>query len=147
MISGDIWQFTVDESLDSLEIESAYVGDLNNPEGKKRVGGKNDVGRVGYGYYIGKYEVTNEEYATFLNNAARYNDDYGLWNPNMSLKNIIREGNEGNWFYKSVADMERHPVTNVSWKDAARFSNWMTSGSINIGTYGSIQIANDYEAY
>ncbi len=145
VILGDTWQFTVDDSFDSLEIESVYVGDVNNPNGKKTVGGKNDVGSVGYGYYIGKYEVTNDEYATFLNNAARYNDEYGLWSPNMASKNIVREGEEGNWVYKSVADMERHPVTNVSWKDAARFSNWMTSGSIDIGTYGNINSNNSYQ--
>ncbi|WP_413314201.1 MULTISPECIES: SUMF1/EgtB/PvdO family nonheme iron enzyme [unclassified Prochlorococcus] len=145
VVLGDTWQFTVDTSSDSLEIESVYVGDVNNPNGKKTVGGKNDVGSVGYGYYIGKYEVTNDEYATFLNNAARYSDEYGLWSPNMASRNIIREGEEGNWVYKSVDDMERHPVTNVSWEDAARFSNWMTSGSVDIGTYGNINSNNLYK--
>ena len=102
VITGETWQFTVDDKVDFIEIESVYVEDLGNPEGRKRVGAKRDVGEVDYGYYIGKYEVTNEEYSVFLNSTARYGDIYGLWNPDMASKNIRREGEEGNWVYSSV---------------------------------------------
>ena len=62
IVEGDIWQFRVDDRLDYLEIPSVYIDDLNNPNGRKKVGAKKDVGSVDYGYYIGKYEVTNEEF-------------------------------------------------------------------------------------
>ena len=55
-------------------------------------------------FYIGKYEVTNREYAEFLQ-AASYKAPPG-WNP----------ANEG------AADQ---PVTNVDWTDADTYSKWL----------------------
>ena len=83
--------------MDYLEIPSVYIDDLNNPNGRRSWA--KDVGSVDYGYYIGKYEVTNEEYTVLLNAvASNSNDPRGLWNQNM---NILR-GEQGNWIYNSI---------------------------------------------
>ena len=51
--------------------------------------------------------------------------------------NISRNGNKGNWKFSVSEGKERHPVNYVSWMDAARFCNWLTTGHINIGVYGN----------
>ena len=41
-------------------------------------------GAVAYNYNIGKYDVTNAQYAEFLTAKATSSDPYGLWNSSMS---------------------------------------------------------------
>jgi formylglycine-generating enzyme required for sulfatase activity len=95
-------------------------------------------GAVGYSYQIGKYEVTNAQYGSFLNAAAQ-TDNYGLYNENMSSYGISRSGNSGNYTYSVTTVLANRPVVYVSWFDAARFANWMMngqgSGSTEIGAY------------
>ena len=55
-----------------------YVGDINNNADS------NGFGSVNYGYYLAKYEVTNSEYAEFLNSVAK-TDTNGLYINNMSF--------------------------------------------------------------
>jgi len=55
-------------------------------------------------YYIGKYEVTNEQFARFIN-ATGYNADGNL--------EACRNPNKANY-----------PVVYVSWKDAAAYCRW-----------------------
>jgi sulfatase modifying factor 1 len=93
-------------------------------------------GAVGYDYRIGQYEVTNAQYAAFLN-AVASSDPNDLYNPNMTSDprgGIIRLGNEGSYIYTPKANMSFKPVNFVSWYDAARFSNWMTNGQGAGGT-------------
>jgi len=40
VVTGDRWEFTVNNLVNKVEIESVYVGDLNNPNGRKRVDAK-----------------------------------------------------------------------------------------------------------
>jgi hypothetical protein len=95
-------------------------------------------GAVGYSYQIGKYEVTNAQYGSFLNAAAQ-TDNHGLYNENMSSYGISRSGNSGNYTYSVTTVLANRPVVYVSWFDAARFANWMMngqgSGSTEIGAY------------
>ena len=42
------------------------------------------VGGVDYTYRISKYEVTNNQYSTFLNAVAGLGDPHGLYNTNMA---------------------------------------------------------------
>lgn len=99
-------------------------------------------GAVAYAYQIGKNEVTISQYAEFLNNAAK-TDANGLWNSNMgssaNIAGITRDGNSGSFIYTVVTGSGLRPITNVSWFDAARFTNWMHngqgSGSTETGAY------------
>jgi formylglycine-generating enzyme required for sulfatase activity len=97
-------------------------------------------GSVAYAYRIGKYEVTNAQYAVFLN-AVAASDPYGLYNPNMGLNargGIVREGTDGAYVYTVKEDMGDTPVNYVSWYDAARMANWMTNGQGSGGTESGV---------
>ncbi|MSU59757.1 MAG: PEP-CTERM sorting domain-containing protein [Pedosphaera sp.] len=87
-------------------------------------------GAVGYDYGIGKYEVTLNQYSTFLN-AVGATDTYGLYNANMAanvnIAGIARSGVSGSYTYAVIGSGAR-PVTYVSWYDSARFVNWLQNG-------------------
>src|ERR1700741_4624426 len=81
-------------------------------------------GAVGYAYSIGTYEVTNAQYAEFLN-AKASSDPYLLWNSYMEmpgqLGGISRSGSPGSYSYSAIAGRENMPVNYVSFYDTLRF--------------------------
>jgi len=87
-------------------------------------------GGVGYNYSIGQYDVTLNQYATFLSAVAQ-TDTHALYNPNLATDlnsaGISRTGSSGSYIYAVIGNGLR-PVTYVSWFDAARFSNWLQNG-------------------
>lgn len=110
-------------------------------------------------FEIAKYEVTNVEYAAFLNSVARYDDPYSLY----SLVGAshfwggiyrVRDAHNATWRYFVKKGYERLPVTFVSWLDSARFVNWLhfgrpdsgyakigtTEGSADIGAYDTSSV-------
>ena len=101
-------------------------------------------GAVAYAYQIGKHEVTNAQYATFLNaadpNGANAN---GVYNANMGSNPrggiTYTAGAASGAKYTLRTSMGDKPVNYVSWYDAARFANWMMngqgSGSTEVGAY------------
>jgi formylglycine-generating enzyme len=97
-------------------------------------------GAVAYSYSIGTYEVTNSQYAEFLN-AKAADDPFGLWDPDMSSSQggITRSGTPGGFSYGVIAGREDMPVNAVSFYDGMRFANWMSngqaSGDTEIGSY------------
>jgi len=66
-------------------------------------------GAVGYAYNIGKYEVTAAQWAAVIAAAP------GV-------------GNAGSW-------TGSQPTAGTSWNEAAKFCNWLTSGSAIVGYY------------
>ena len=87
-------------------------------------------GAVPYDYWIGKYEVTNAQYAEFLNAKAK-SDPLLLWGPAMQFEpmgGIDRSGPEGNFTYTAKPKRANHPVGFVTWYDAVRFTNWLNNG-------------------
>jgi hypothetical protein len=98
------------------------------------------VGAVNYTYYIGHYEVTNNEYALFLNSVAEadpnslylmesgYDDDDNYYE-NYPMSNvrsgITRSGTSGNYVYSVKTNYGNKPVNNVTWLSAARYCNWL----------------------
>lgn len=107
-----------------ITIDSVYVGNIGNANDSTGYGG------VNYGYSIGKYEVTLNQYNTFLN-AVAATDTYSLYNPSMAtdwrIAGIERGGTSGSYTY-SVIGSGNHPVCLVSWFSAARFVNWLQNG-------------------
>ena len=86
--------------------------------------------RVDYTYKIGKYEVTNAQYAEFLN-AVAATDTYGLYNLDMEPVyggGITRSGTSGSYTYSAIAGREDMPANYVSFYDALRFANWLNNG-------------------
>ena len=81
-------------------------------------------------FYMGKYEVTNKQFAEFLN-------DYGsdkIKTSEFAGKEMIKEsaGSE-NWgltksgsFWKPASTYENHPVIYVSWYGATEYAKWLS---------------------
>ncbi len=86
-------------------------------------------GSVAYTYNIGQTEVTNAQYAAFLN-AKAASDPFGLYNINMagSFGGITRSNSPGSYTYAPVAGRANNPVGFVSFWDATRFANWLHNG-------------------
>jgi formylglycine-generating enzyme required for sulfatase activity len=81
-----------------------------------------DCGSVPYGYYVSKYEITNAQYAEFLNAVAE-DDEPAFFAPT----GIIREGVSGSYAYTAAAGYANQPV-GIWWDDAMRFANWLNNG-------------------
>jgi autotransporter-associated beta strand protein len=118
-----------------ITIDWVTVGDPGN------AADTTGFGSVGYTYRISTYEVTNQQYASFLN-AVAATDTYSLFNPSMAnfeKGGIVRSFDSGRANYTVKSDMGNKPVNYVSWLDAARFANWMHngqgSGSTETGAY------------
>lgn len=93
-------------------------------------------GKVEYIFEIGKHQITNAQYARFLNATAIYSDPYGLYNVNMEnglFGGIERIKKDEGYFYEPLAEYHNLPVVYVSWFDAARFCNWLHFGEPAIG--------------
>jgi formylglycine-generating enzyme required for sulfatase activity len=91
----------------------------------------NNLGVVNSLYRIGKYEVTNTQYAKFLNSVATTNDR-GLYDIRMSSSSyggITRSGLSPNFVYSVKTNMENKPVVFVNYLSAVRFINWMHNGA------------------
>jgi formylglycine-generating enzyme required for sulfatase activity len=99
-------------------------GNANDPNTGNLYGG------VPYNYSLGKYDVTVGQYTAFLNAVAKA-DPHSLYNPLMAtylnIAGIARNGPYGSYTY-SVIGSPNHPITFVSWGDAARFANWLSNG-------------------
>ncbi|MDX2146543.1 MAG: SUMF1/EgtB/PvdO family nonheme iron enzyme [Planctomycetota bacterium] len=109
----------------SIHIPTVSIGNANNA-----VDFSSGLGFVGYAYNIGQTEVTNAQYAAFLNAVAR-TDAHGLYyEPGMvgPFGGIIRNGSPGSYTYATIASRENHPVTYVSFWDTVRFANWLHNG-------------------
>ena len=91
-----------------------------------------NCGSVGYTYFIAKHEVSNSQYAEFLNSTAR-SDPFGLYNTSMgsdgTYGGITRSGEDGSYSYEAKQDFEDKPVVYVSFYDALRFANWLNNGT------------------
>jgi formylglycine-generating enzyme required for sulfatase activity len=116
----------------AVTMDWVFVGNPGNPPDTARncLGMAADCGSVAGSFFIAKYEVTNAQYAEFLNAVAAA-DTYGLYSPEMTTDargGIDRSGSEGAYSYAAKSGRENHPVNFVSWYDALRFANWLHNG-------------------
>ena len=111
-----------------ITIPTVPIGNLGNAADTRVMSdGSTGYGSVSYSYNIGKYEVTNAQYAAFLN-AKAASDPFGLYNTNMGFDGITRSGSPGSYTYSTVVGRENRPVQFVSFWDACRFANWLHNG-------------------
>ena len=121
-------------SADLINIDTVKVGHVNNENDDT------NYGQVSYVYSIGTYEVTNSQYAAFLNKKAA-TDTHSLYNPEMNSSEhggINRSGLSGSYSYDLKEGMDNKPVNFVSFWDAARFANWLTNGQGNGDTENGV---------
>lgn len=120
-----------------ITIETVLVGNPGNPNDTIADAYGNYHGAVSYTYAIGKYEVTLNQYAAFLNSVATTADPYNLWTSPLEFDDysngIARNGSLGGPYTYSVLGNGARPVTFVSWFSAARFMNWLHNGQPNTG--------------
>ena len=114
-----------------IEIDTSYVGDAGNANDTFGYGG------VSYDYYVGTYEVTNSQYVSFLN-ATGSTNAHGVYNSNMGSSEhggIQQTGSSGSFTYNVKSGFGDKPVNFVSFWDAARFTNYLTTGDTESGVY------------
>ena len=112
---------------DIVTFDWATVGNPGNTGQGQSPG---PFGAVSYNYRISKHEVTNEQYATFLN-AVAATDSNGLYHTFMGSDvrgGITRSGPSGSYTYSTKTNMGNKPVNYVSFFDAMRFTNWLENG-------------------
>jgi sulfatase modifying factor 1 len=124
-----------------VTIDYVTVGDAGNANDTTGFGG------VAYEYMIGKYEVTNAQYAEFLN-AVAATDTYSLYSDSMDSDvrgGITQNGTDGSCTYSVKTNMGDKPVNFVSFSDAMRFTNWINNGqgaaTTESGAYDMTQAA------
>ncbi|MEX2167766.1 MAG: SUMF1/EgtB/PvdO family nonheme iron enzyme [Pirellulales bacterium] len=112
--------------LYAVTIDWVSIGNRGNES-------ENEFGGVAYAYRIGKYEVTNAQYAEFLN-AVAATDSNSLYNGDMESKimgGIRRTGSNGSYCYTVKPGRDDYQVVYVSYFDAMRFVNWLENGQPN----------------
>jgi formylglycine-generating enzyme required for sulfatase activity len=97
-------------------------------------------GAVSQPYRISRYEVTCTEYAAFLQDVPDVGDPHALFDPRMSdteteVGCISRGGSDGAYVYDAIAGRGDRPANYVSWEGAARYVNWLETGSTESGVY------------
>jgi len=133
-------------SAQALTMETVTIGNPGNGPDTNTSGNviadPPGAGAVGYVYEMGKFEVTQWQYADFLN-AVAATDTYGLYHPSMyddpaNLEDngdpgktgsiIVQSGVSGAFTYYVDTTARNRPVSFTGWGDAARFANWMHNG-------------------
>jgi formylglycine-generating enzyme len=108
-------------------------------------------GAVPYNYRIGTYDITNAQWAEFLNAKASIVDRYGLWDSLMApsdFEGAISRSGTGPYVYSVKPGYANKPVVYVSWYGAVRFVNWFTNGQGNGDTEsGTYKITNGSDNY
>ena len=103
----------------------------------------NGLGAVPYVFQLGRFEVTNSQYAAFLNAVGRSNTN-AIYSSSMNTDvngGITQSGTSGSFTYAVKPNMGNEPVNFVSWYSAARFANWLHNGqttnvaSMETGSY------------
>ncbi|MEQ8667708.1 MAG: SUMF1/EgtB/PvdO family nonheme iron enzyme [Pirellulales bacterium] len=106
-----------------ITIDTVPVGNLGN------TADTTGFGAVSWAYNIGTTEVTNAQYAAFLNEKAK-SDPLGLYNTSMGsgFGGITRSGSSGSYTFAAISGRGDMPVNYVSWYDSIRFANWLHNG-------------------
>jgi formylglycine-generating enzyme required for sulfatase activity len=125
---GCLLSLLIASSASALTIDWTPVGDPLNACDTQSQG---CFGAVGYGYNLATFEVTNAQYAEFLN-AVGATDTNALYSTSMGsgLGGISRTGGPGTYSYGVIAGRGDMPVNNVSYYDALRFANWLHNGQL-----------------
>jgi formylglycine-generating enzyme required for sulfatase activity len=90
-------------------------------------------------FYIGKYEVTNEQYAEFLNAIGKNEDSNG----NALYNKLITAVRLENGIYKANKGWEDRPVVGVSWYGSKAYAEWSGGRLLTEGEWEKSARGND----
>ncbi|WP_043584987.1 SUMF1/EgtB/PvdO family nonheme iron enzyme [Geminisphaera colitermitum] len=122
-------------ALLSAAPELVTVGDPGNPGHETAFDNSRyspQPGAVGHPYRIAKREVSNADYAAFLNAHATSKDPHQFFDERMK---ITRTGVPGAWRYAASPGSDNDGVAFVSRTNAARYCNFLTTGDPGRGPY------------
>ena len=89
------------------------------------------LARIQRPFFMGVHEVTVGEFRQFVEDTQfktdAETDGIGGWGFNLSKKDAERPSNKYSWRNPGFAQDDNHPVVNVSWNDATRFCEWLSS--------------------
>jgi formylglycine-generating enzyme required for sulfatase activity len=88
--------------------------------------GMTGFGSVAYTYRIARTELTNAQYAEFLNAVASLADPHELFNTR--IREIVRGGSAGSFAYEVETGVEDRPARFIDFFDALRYANWLQNG-------------------
>ncbi len=123
----------------ALTMDFVTVGNPGNAADPANSGSVPGIGTVNAAFGIGTYEVTNSQYAEFLNSVDGTGaNSLGLYDLNMgttALGGILFNVNASIGSKFSIrTGFANMPVVYVSFFDAARFTNWLHNGQGSGGT-------------
>lgn len=72
------------------------------------------------------YEVTNSQFANFLNEKGNQNEEYSSW---LNIEGDFCKIEKIDGVYKAKVGYEIHPVVQVSWYGAKAYCQWLTEKS------------------
>ncbi|QNL22799.1 SUMF1/EgtB/PvdO family nonheme iron enzyme [Hyphobacterium sp. CCMP332] len=76
-----------------------------------------------YDFWIGKYEVTNAQYAEFLSQLGNQTEGGSEWY-RFDQYSLIKKLEDGS--FQPIKGFEDYPVTNTSWYGAKAFTVWLS---------------------
>ena len=120
----------------TVNIDYVAVGDAGNA-GDTTYG--ESFGAVGYGYSIGKYDVTDSQYTAFLNAVdPNGTNSLALWDSTMSSNANgginFNAGAASGTKFSIKTGYDQIPVVFVTFYSALRFVNWLNNGQGNGST-------------
>jgi sulfatase modifying factor 1 len=146
LCSSLLLSLLIASSASAVTMDWTFIGNPGNASdpapNTAQCGDDTACGSVAYAYQIGTYEVTNAQYAEFLN-AKAVSDPLALYNPQMGMNGgyggITRTGTSGSYNYSTITGREDMPANFVNVWSAMRFANWMNNGQgnsdMNTGSY------------
>lgn len=128
--------YRMEEYLEPLvRVEMVRVGDPGNLADSGPSNTTRRSGAVNYEYNIGRYEITNQEYVTFLNavdplgaNVLRLYDS-GMTSDNANGGVVFSLQSVNGEKYQVKAGFANRPVSYIDFHDSMRFCNWLHNGA------------------
>jgi formylglycine-generating enzyme required for sulfatase activity len=153
LLGSSLLALVIAGSVSAVTMDWTPIGNPGNacdPQPDITGYGAGCFGSVAYAYNIGTYEVTNGQYAEFLNAKAAVSDPFNLYFDAIGAYavGITRSGSPGSYSYSAIAGRENLPVGNVTHYDILRFTNWMNNGQGNGDTEtGAYTLLGPYNAW